>query len=346
MPEIREWELTVNEAKELAKTQTHEDPSMFLWGPPGIGKTSIVAQAAQEIGVNYVKFDAAMRDPTDIRGVLFVVDGKARYLPPDDLPEVTRDGQKGILFCDEILFAVPAVQNNLHSLILERKVGNYKFPENWVIIAASNREDDRAQIYELSGPLANRFMHINCIADYDGWALNWAVKNEIDPLIISYLKLHPDHFCQLPDALTTFATPRSWEFANRYLAKGLPEKLERAAIAGCVGQGIEIELHAHKSLGVEAEKIIDDIVSGNYPNFKQLKVSMLWVVNIYLATNLLKKFNQFASPLCNYTLKVGDFHPEMAIHTAKLAVTTSGGKIIKEPDWLRIAQKYGDLLLS
>lgn len=343
MPHIMDMELTIKEVKELIKNQDKKKPALFLWGKPGIGKTSGVNQATNEMGIGYIKFDASMKDPTDIRGVLFVIDGKARYLEPDELPNLARDGKVGVLFLDEILFAVPAVQNNLHSLVLERKIGNYKFPEDWTIIAASNRQEDRVQIYELSGPLSNRFCHINVKEDYDEWSIGWAIQNDIDPLIISYLKLHPDHFCQKPDSLNVFATPRSWQFANEYLKdEKIKERLKRAAIAGCVGAGIEEDLNRHKEIGSEALKMVESIKSGKMPNISSANISLLYVVNIYFATNIKGK-NNLLPNVCDYIKHLGGKSNELAIHMVKLGIG-SNRAIIKEKGWYDVAQKYNKFL--
>lgn len=112
----------------------------FLWGAPGIGKSSIVKQIAQQKDVGFIDLRLALMDPTDLKGIPFYdkESHTALWAPPAFLP---REGE-GILFLDELNSAAPAVQSSAYQLILDRRVGEYVLPDGWAIVAAGNREGD------------------------------------------------------------------------------------------------------------------------------------------------------------------------------------------------------------
>uniref|UniRef100_UPI0025DB766D AAA family ATPase n=1 Tax=Sulfuricurvum sp. TaxID=2025608 RepID=UPI0025DB766D len=99
----------------------------FLWGAPGIGKSSIIKQIARESGIECIDLRLSLMDPTDLKGIPFYEKDShsALWAPPSFLP---REG-RGILFLDELNSAAPAVQASAYQLILDRKVGEYTLPE-------------------------------------------------------------------------------------------------------------------------------------------------------------------------------------------------------------------------
>ena len=124
----------------------------FLWGPPGIGKSSIVRQVAADKGLAILDVRAPLLDPTDLRGLPYVADGSAKWAPPAFLPQ--NDGSEGLLFFDELNAAPPLVQASLYQLTLDRRVGEYVLPDGWRIIAAGNRSEDAAIVFRMPSALA------------------------------------------------------------------------------------------------------------------------------------------------------------------------------------------------
>ena len=129
-------------------------------------------------------------------------------------------GPRGILFLDEITSAPPTVTAAAYQLILDRRLGEYRIPDGWVIFAAGNRLGDRGVTYVMPAPLANRFTHYEIEPHLDDWVA-WALASAVDERVIAFLRFRPDllfHFdpAQHPIA---FPSPRSWEYAHRALAK-------------------------------------------------------------------------------------------------------------------------------
>ena len=137
---------------------------VFLWGPPGIGKSEVVADITNELGGFMIDLRMAQMEPTDLRGIPYYNKdiGKMDWAPPIDLPddELANKYPIIVLFLDEMNSAAPAVQAAGYQLVLNRAVGKYKLPDNVVIVAAGNRESDKGVTYRMPMPLANRFLHI------------------------------------------------------------------------------------------------------------------------------------------------------------------------------------------
>lgn len=211
---------------------------VFIWGNPGVGKSSLVAQIADEKDMRFIDLRLSLLDPTDLRGIPFFEsdEKKAVWAKPEFLPD-TDSQEQGVLFLDEINSAPPTIQAAAYQLILDRKIGEYILPKNYAIVAAGNYESDRGVTYRMPTPLANRFVHLNFDLDFDSWKL-WAFKTNIDKRIISYLSYkQSDLFRFDPKSVDkSFATPRSWKFVDDILKSSVEEKLLERVIAGAIGE--------------------------------------------------------------------------------------------------------------
>ncbi len=330
---------------------TPKDTPIFGHGQPGIGKTEIVYQVAKEMGDCYViVFLAQLKAPEDIKGILAIIDGEAKWLDAPDLPKILKHGKRGIFFCDDLLFAVPATTNCLMELTTKRKFGDYELPPDWVIVAASNREEDRAQIFELSGPLANRFDHYEVAPDYEDWE-SWAIQNDISPEIISFLKLKPQLLASMPDGLLAYPTPRSWGSVDSKMKKqNWTEDQLRKSIGAAVGIGAATEFWAHRKIGTRALQIINEILNGKYPN-KRLEAAMQWTINIHFVQKYIKDPKKFAKPIAKYCLHMAthkasaDSQPpkEFGHHLLKKSVKSAekvkdGLAIVHLPEFQKLAK--------
>ena len=210
---------------------------VFIWGAPGIGKSSIVKQIAVEQGLEFLDLRLSLLDPTDLKGIPFfnAETKEGVWAKPSFLP--SEPHSKGILFLDEINTAPPAVQASAYQLILDRKVGEYALPKGWSIIAAGNRENDRGVVYKMPPPLANRFVHFEMDVDFDDWK-TWAYKAKIESSIVSYLAYDKSMLFTF-DATSnekSFATPRSWEYVDSIIKSGIETELILDSISGAVGR--------------------------------------------------------------------------------------------------------------
>ncbi len=210
---------------------------VFIWGAPGIGKSSIVKQIAKSQNLEFIDLRLSLLDPTDLKGIpFFNADTKEGvWAKPSFLPSV--EGSKGILFLDEINTAPPAVQASAYQLVLDRKVGEYELPEGWSIVAAGNRENDRGVVYKMPPPLANRFVHFEMEVDFNDWK-SWAYSVNIQSSIIAYLAYDKSMLFTFDASSNekSFATPRSWEYVDKIVKSNIDTSLILDSISGAVGR--------------------------------------------------------------------------------------------------------------
>lgn len=235
--------VTITELKETITALIAQKVPTFLWGAPGIGKSSIIKQIAQEQNIGFIDLRLALMDPTDLKGIPFYdkESHTALWASPAFLP---KEGE-GILFLDELNSAPPSVQASAYQLVLDRKVGEYELPSGWAIVAAGNREGDRGVTYRMPSPLANRFVHFEMDVHVDDWRM-WAYANGVDARIIAYIAYKKEHLFTF-DAKSenkSFATPRSWEYVDKILKAGIKPSLLLEAIGAAVGKDVGVSFLA------------------------------------------------------------------------------------------------------
>ncbi|MEW5838385.1 MAG: AAA family ATPase [Pseudomonadota bacterium] len=224
--------------REIQAAQRGEHTPVMLWGAPGVGKSALVAQAAAACGVAMIDLRLSQLEPSDLRGMPFLQAGRVEWAIPSMLPDALRDGESGVLFLDEINAALPQVAAAAYQLILDRRLGDYRLPAGWAILAAGNRLGDRGVTYAMPAPLANRFTHVELEPALDDW-LAWAQQTAVDTRLQGFLRQRPDLLMAFPERANQYAfpSPRSWAFADRALRKFADdEDLLQAVLIACVGE--------------------------------------------------------------------------------------------------------------
>lgn len=206
---------------------------VFIWGAPGIGKSSIVESFADSLGLPCVSLLGSQIAPEDIIGVPQIIDGKSVFCPPR---MIARE-EAYCLFLDELNACSQEVQKAFYSLIHDRRIGEYFLPKGSIIIGAGNRAQDNAIVKPMSSALVNRMFHVELTASHRDW-LDWAGKNGIHPLIMEYIGLRPDHLWkQPPKTEEPFSTPRSWHILSDALhsyGENITEKDLEVLASGCL----------------------------------------------------------------------------------------------------------------
>ncbi len=248
---------------EFHSAQHQQHTPVMLWGAPGVGKSQLVHQIGERNGVQIVDIRLSQMEPSDLRGIPFKSSEHVEWAIPAMLPDVTRHGETGILFLDEITSAVPSVSAAAYQLILDRRLGDYRVPDGWAIFSAGNRQGDRGVTYTMPAPLANRFSHYDVDINLDDWVV-WAYRNQIDERVIGFLRYRPELLFDFDPAQNpmAFPSPRSWEFAHRALGKfaSKPQILS-GALQACVGHAAGIELNAFVD-SLDKMPDLDAIVAG------------------------------------------------------------------------------------
>ena len=258
---------------------------VFLWGPPGIGKSEVVSEITDELGGLMIDLRMAQMEPTDIRGIPYFNkdNGKMDWAPPVDLPDEELASQYPVivLFLDEMNSAPPAVQAAGYQLILNRRVGKYKLPDNVVIVAAGNRESDKGVTYRMPMPLANRFVHIEMRPDFASWQ-NWAVNKNIHQDVVGYLSFAKQDLYDFDSKSSSkaFATPRSWCFVSDLLDDNDTDTdTLYNLVAGAVGEGLAVKFMAHcKVAGRMPEP--SDILSGKVTDLSVKEISAMYSLTV------------------------------------------------------------------
>jgi AAA domain (dynein-related subfamily) len=223
--------------EQYADTTLRRRASM-LWGTRGVGKSSVVRQVAAHFGVPLVDLRLTTIEPVDIRGAIFADDVQARtvWFPPEFLPGAEQPA--GILFLDELTAADQRLQISAYSLILDRRVGNYKLPDGWLIVAAGNASFHGAVSHDMGTALADRMFHFNVQTAIDAF-LAHAIAEGFAPEVMAFLKVRPDKLddtqAQLAADHLVGASPRGWEDVSNVLRSGLSESAQRVFVQGRIG---------------------------------------------------------------------------------------------------------------
>jgi hypothetical protein len=183
---------------------------VFIWGPPGIGKSALVQQFAVQVGLSCVSLLGSQLAPEDIIGVPQIEQGVSRFCPPK---MIARE-EPYCLFLDELNACSHEVQKAFYSLIHERRIGEYLLPKGSIVIGAGNRSQDSAIVKPMSSALLNRMVHVHLKVSHREW-LEWAYQNDIHHLVVEYIQTRPDHlWSQPPKHEEPFSTPRSWHMLS------------------------------------------------------------------------------------------------------------------------------------
>jgi MoxR-like ATPase len=210
----------------------------MLWGSRGVGKSSIVHQVAAHHGVPLTDLRLTTLEPVDIRGAIYADErqGRTVWFPPEFLPGP--DEPAGILFLDELTAADPRLQVSAYSLILDRRAGNYRLPEGWMVVAAGNASFHGAVSHDMGTALADRMFHLHVQASVEAF-LAYALEQGLAPEVMAYLKVRPDRLddtaAQLEGDHLVGASPRGWEDVSRVLQSPLSDEARQVLVRGRIG---------------------------------------------------------------------------------------------------------------
>ena len=304
---------------------------IFLWGPPGIGKSDIVAQITKGLVNSYlIDIRLSLWEPTDIKGIPYfdANEGKMVWGAPAELPDEAMAAKYDhiVLFLDEMNSAAPAVQAAAYQLILNRRVGQYRLPDNVIIVAAGNREADKGVTYRMPAPLANRFVHLEMAVNFDDW-FSWAVNNKVHQDVVGYLQFAKADLYDFDpkSASRSFATPRSWSFVSELLDEQLDDGTTTDLVAGAVGEGLAIKFMAHRKI---AGSMPDpsDILAGKVKELKSKEISAMYSLTVSLCYELKeasdandKKFDDKVNNFLRFAMD--NFDTELVVMGIKLALT-------------------------
>ena len=296
-------EITHSELAELLPIHRSVNRPVMVWGAPGIGKSQAVYQFAQKIAkkenkelilwhklskdqkhklaqtgtegkVLFAGIRASDRDPTDLKGALNFFNDK-QFLDwelPILCKAMTNPKTEAIWFFDEITQAPPLVQNVLQQVVLDRVINEEALSDKVFIVAASNRLEDYANVFDMSAPLANRFYHYTLLPPSEKEWTSWAINAGVHPAVVGFINFQPSKLFMAPKSgmnITAWPSPRTWEFASdivKILEKTNPNLMEQA-VASAVGQGVAAEFMGFYKLQVKIN--IDEILKDPAKNLSK-----------------------------------------------------------------------------
>ena len=316
-----------NEAKAAVRFAMKVNRPVFMWGPPGIGKSDIIKQLGDEQDREVIDVRLSLWEPTDIKGIPFYNTqlNTMSWAPPQELP--SDPDSTAILFLDELNSAAPATQAAAYQLILNRRVGTYKLPKGVSIVAAGNRETDKGVTYRMPAPLANRFVHLELKTDYEDW-LNWATLNRVHEQVVGYVGFAKQDLYDFDPrgGSRSFATPRSWSFVSELLSDdSLPENTLTDLVAGAIGEGLAVKFMAHRKVAKQMPKP-EDILSGKIEKVTIKEISAMYSLTISLCYELqsadekkVKNWDALADNFFKFMME--NFPTELVVMGAKVALT-------------------------
>ena len=338
-----------NSAKNSIKHALKKKRPIFLWGPPGIGKSDIVHQIGEYMEAYVIDIRLSLWEPTDIKGIPYYSanDNAMVWAAPAELPtaEMAAKYKNIILFLDEMNSAAPAVQAAAYQLILNRRVGQYELPDNVLIVAAGNREADKGVTYRMPAPLANRFVHIELAVSFDDWFV-LAIENNIHKDVVGYLTFSKKDLYDFDpkSPSRSFATPRSWSFVSELLEDDDDENTTTDLVSGSVGEGLAVKFMAHRKVAGQMPNP-SDILSGKVKELKSKEISAMYSLTVSLCYELKeacdkgdKKFDDKVNNFLRFAMD--NFETELVVMGIKLALTQYALPI--DPDEVECFDEFHD----
>lgn len=343
-------------------------PGLNLTGAPGIGKSDGIREIGKRVaeltGKKVVVTDLRLLNltPVDLIGIpakdeqttIIIEDGKekevkelvARWLKPSVFAMNHSKDTINILFLDEITAAPPSVQAAAYQLVLDRKVGEHKLPENCFVMCAGNRVTDKSVAYKMPKALANRMVHMEIVADVDDWK-KWAISTGLDHRIIGYINFQNTALFDFDPSSDDLAypTPRSWAMVDKFLKAFNTIDDAMPLICGSIGVGAATSFKGYTKVYANLPNV-EDIFNG-----KPVKVSKAPDVNFALCSSIVnfipKATNVQLENMLKFTM-TDDFSPEYATLIVKdigSAFPEILKKFTKLKTWIEWSKKFRGLVM-
>jgi hypothetical protein len=330
MADLATRTVSINGAKFALRHAFNHKRPVFLWGPPGIGKSDSIHQLGEEMNAYVIDVRLSLWEPTDIKGIPYYnqLENTMSWAPPVELPTeaFAQNYEKIILFLDEMNSAPPAVQAAAYQLVLNRRVGTYRLPDNVIVVAAGNREADKGVTYRMPAPLSNRFVHLELRVDFDDWQ-QWAIQNKIHKDVVGYLSFAKQDLYDFDprSASRSFATPRSWSFVSQLIDEDLSESTLTDLVSGAVGEGLAVKFMAHRKVAGRMPNPTD-ILHGKVKDLKVKEISAMYSLTVSLCYELKdgaeKKVKNWDAMADNFfRFMMDNFETELVVMGAKVALT-------------------------
>ncbi len=314
------------ELKEIIREfcKVENPPTLFIWGQPGIGKSEIVRQVSEEMGLDLRIMVMSLMDPAEVKGFIMPDRKKkeAVIFPLNFLPR-----EPGILFLDEVNCAPPAVLNTTMRMIQEREIGNIKIPERILVICAGNRMTDKVFVSKLPSAFINKCIHINVEPSLDDFR-EWGILSGISPIILGYLESYPNDLVGEPRNDSPFPSPRAWEKVNKILQLSLPIYLKQALISGAIGDEIGMKFIEFMKNSSDLPEIIHSILEEGKNIYPQVDEPAKSYMVISSLTQRACKDHQLIRRIFEYLNEAPEYFSPFAVAAIKNIIKIVGEQAI------------------
>jgi len=222
----------------------------LVLGAPGEAKSSMARSIAEEFNLEYVDIRLTQKEPQDLNGFPEIRNGRASYVPMDDIPlegDPLPQGKQGWLInFDELTSAHAQIQAAAYKILLDRKVGRHNIHSKCLMLGCGNQLENNAIVEEMSTALISRLAIVNCKLGWEEW-VDWAQSAGVPWEVCAFVSYMPTRFNTFnPESREPYACARTWHFAGNYLGP-----LQRAskdtrvkALATVLGMGVASEFAA------------------------------------------------------------------------------------------------------
>lgn len=316
-----------------------------LIGDPGLGKTAIPRQAAEELGIEFASIIVAQYDSGELGGMPYLDEASTGKQYARARPDWLPSEGEGILLLDELSQAPLANLNIVAQLVNEHRIGEHKLGDGWTIVVANNHLSNRAGTVSLPTHLKDRLMPIEVEANLDDTIKHFNEKG-VNPLLVSFLRVFPQRLAEFEVSRDACPSPRSWMRVNTLLSmlekKALTAVAFNYTTAGTVGIGASTDLATHMMLH---DKMVDPETCIRDPHSAELPEDVS--VSYILCAALSARANE--SNIGNI-LKYADRlkHQDQVAFLVKDALMRSGGKeskLLKAKDMKQWLQTNGKELV-
>lgn len=198
---------------------------VILMGPPGVGKTAVVQQLADESGINFVSYSITHHTRQSALGLPFIMeeefDGKRCSVSEYTMSEIIGAVHKareatgiseGILFLDEVNCVSETLAPAMLQFLQYKTFGSHRLPEGWIIVTAGNPPEYNRSARDFDPAMLDRLLKITVEPDLEAWRV-YAVAHGVHPAITSYLEVKPNNFYKMQAQARgrSIVTPRGWE---------------------------------------------------------------------------------------------------------------------------------------
>ena len=221
--------MNIQQAKDYIK----QTVSLYLTkgGAPGVGKTAVMEQIAQELGIALVSYSMTHHTRQSAIGLPFIKHEEYEGLEYDvteytmseiiaTIYETMRETgiKEGILFLDEINCVSETLAPSMLQFLQYKVFGRHQVPEGWVIVTAGNPPEFNKAVREFDVAVMDRLKIMNVEADYKVWK-EYALENSVHPSIISFLDLKREYFYLIENTVNgrSYVTARGWEDLSEIL---------------------------------------------------------------------------------------------------------------------------------